>query len=70
MVLEFIQKYADTMITNNQTWTATNLEEALFREGYNVVFCVPASNGSKFRVHIGDQNFIEGVLTSTGEILL
>jgi hypothetical protein len=70
MVLEFIQKYADIMIANNKTWNATNLEEALFREGYNVVFCVHASNGSKFRVHIGDQNFIEGVLTSTGEILL
>ena len=70
MVLEFIQKYADIMIANNKTWNATNLEEALFREGYNVVFCAPTSNGSKFRVHIGDQNFIEGVLTSSGEILL
>jgi hypothetical protein len=70
MVLEFIQKYADIMIANNKTWNATNLEEALFKAGYNVVFCVPASNGSKFRVHIGDQNFIEGILTSNGEILL
>jgi hypothetical protein len=70
MVLEFIQNYANTMIESNQSWNATNLQEALFKEGYNVVFCVPTSNGSKFRIHIGDQNFIEGVLTSTGEILL
>ncbi len=70
MVLNFIQNYANTMIENNQSWDASNLQTALFKEGYHVVFCVPTSNGSKFRVHIGDQNFIEGVLTFTGEILL
>jgi hypothetical protein len=70
MVIEFIQKYADTMIINNQTWNATNLEEALFREGYNVVFCAPHTSGSKFRIHLGNQEFLEGILTSSGSILI
>ncbi len=70
MVLDFIQNYANTMIENNQSWDASKLQTALFKEGYHIVFCLPTSNGCKFRVHIGDQNFIEGVLTSTGEILL
>ena len=30
MVVEFIQKYANTMIEHNQTWNATDLENELF----------------------------------------
>jgi hypothetical protein len=70
MVIEFIQKYVDTMIKNNQSWNATDLENTLFREGYNVVFCVPHTSGSKFRIHLGNQEFIEGILTSSGTILI
>ncbi len=70
MVLDFIQNYANAMIENNQSYTAKDLETALFKEGYNVIFCVPCQNGSKFRIHLVDQNIIEGVLTSSGSILL
>jgi len=45
MVLDFIQNYANAMIENNQSYTAKDLETALFKEGYNVVFCVPCQNG-------------------------
>lgn len=70
MVIEFIKKFYDTMIDKNQEWKPIDLETALFKEGYHVVFCVPTNNGCKFRVHIANQEFIEGVLTFTGEIIL
>lgn len=70
MVVEFIQKYANTMIEHNQTWNATDLENELFRNEYNVVFCVPHPSGCKFRVHLGNQEFIEGILTPSGTVII
>lgn len=70
MVLDFIQNYANRMIENNESYTAKDLETALFKEGYHVVFCVPSENGFKFRMHLEGQNIIEGILTSSGSILL
>lgn len=69
MVIEFIKYFSDTMIDKNQEWTPIELETALFKEGYQVVFCVPHALGCKFRVHLGNQKFIEGILTFAGEII-
>lgn len=70
MVVEFIQNYANLVIQKNETINCSMLESELFRNGFSVVYCVPSNEGCKFRIHTDGGNFIDGILNSSGSVLV